>query len=283
MKEKLSDKIIKVYLNRKLKNVGKVEIQHGNIICRVDMNEVKKYFSDSEGIFLDLENISTRLNWTKLGYNRNIIYVFEDVIIYDNLKIMAPSANVIFKNCDLSYDVDIIEADGVEFTGDITSKLYSLKKRSKLSGKVQKLNFCVANLNSYADVMFESNSTRITNSTINLGNFKIVGNSLDVIYSKINVGELELELSSLNSDDSEFKASEIAKVNVDESMDIDAIKSKKLIVDGQEFISIEDVVEGEKAKRNLLTTLKMFSSECKRIGIPETEKVEKANQMIKKM
>ena len=247
------------------------------------MNEVKKYFSDSEGIFLDLENISTRLNWAKLGYNRNIIYVFEDVIIYDNLKIMAPSANVIFKNCDLSYDVDIIEADGVEFTGNITSKIYSLKKRSKLSGKVQRLNFCVTNLNSYADVMFESNSTRITNSTINLGNFKIVGNSLDVIYSKINVGELELELSSLNSDDSEFKASEIAKVNVDESMDIDAINSKKLTVDGQEFISIEDVVEGEKAKRNLLTTLKMFSLECKRNGIPETEKVGKANQMIKKM
>lgn len=288
-KENLKEKIIKLYLNYKLRKIGRVEFKYGRLICNVDMKKIYKNSSNKD-VFINLSSDSFKKVLSRLGYLGKITYLFSDATIYGNIKIAAYSSNLRFKDCNFSNNIDIMSADEVTFQGDINLRNYFSKNKVSLMGNPKKINFANAKVTGFpfvfTNLFFETDLISIMDSEINLDSsacVNLVGKELSIINSKVNTGELSLKLENLVCDNSEIEVSKVAKVNVDEAIELDVINSKKLIVNGYEFISIEDVIEGDKAKSKLLKTLKDFSIECKKMGIPETEKVEKANQMLKKM
>lgn len=286
----LRNKIIKMYLNLKLRKIGKVEFRYGRLICNVDMRKVYNSSNNSKDIIIDLSSTSYKKVLSRLGYLGKITYLFNGFTMHGNVKIIANSSNIRFKDCTFSNSVDIVAADDVTFQDNINLNNNFTNNKVAILGNPKKVNFYNAKVTGkpfmVVNLFFESELVSFVNSTVDLYSsscLNLKGKELVLITSKVKLSELNLNLENLVCEDSTIEVSEYAKVNVDNSMDIDSISSKKLSLNGNEFISIEDVIAEEKSILNLLTTLKTFSSECKKLGISDEEKVEKANQMIKKM
>ena len=290
MKEKLKNKIIKVYFNYKLKKVGNVELRYGRLICNVDMNKVNKHFSTPKETVLRLENDSYKRTLRKFGFYGKIVYLFKGATIYGNFKIISPFSGIRFKDCTFSNSVEVVSADEVAFNGDIILKNYYAEKKVSLSGKTKKLSICDAKIGSPDSVPvsfnFESDSVFIVDSSLNLedgSELNIVSNELSLGGSKLNVGQLDLNLRYLTSCNSKVVVNKCANINLKNVTDIDFIKAKRLTLNGEQFIDAEEVLEVDKARLDLVTVLKEISLECKNRKLEETETIGKANQMTKKM
>ena len=290
LKEKLTNKIVKTYLNYKFKKIGKVEFRYGHLICNVDMNKVNEHFSTSKETVLKPENESYKKILRRFGYYGKIVYLFKDAIIYGNFKIISPSSSIRFKDCKFSNSIDIVSADEITFQGNINLRNYYTEKKVCLSGKTKRLNFCDAKITSAQSIplgfLFESDSVSIVDSSFNLGNqseLNITGRELSLSNSKLDVENISLNFKNLSCDNSKAIVNRYAEINLDNVPNIDFISAKRLSLNGEEFIDVEEVIEVDEARLDLLTVLKKISLECKSRKIEDTITVDKVNQMIKKM
>lgn len=209
----------KIYLKKSICNIGKIVEKEDKIICYVNQKSLDKYNGKKIYYKLSLNGIKRNIDIiNKLGLNKPIYYIFNDIKFNCGLKLTSLCCNVVFKNCTFDKNIWIPWCDNITFENNkYTDYFYGYYYGNCFfnANNANKITFIndnfinSYNLNQKSDANFgldidaktvEFINTKVENDSSS--SIKIEADKTIIKNSKINANELYIDSKSIDIDDS---------------------------------------------------------------------------------